>query len=558
MFGIPDSWDSSIGVIVPIPSYGGHHPLVTWSPCSQFVVVKTKEALEIRDALTFELLSTLPSTGLDTIAYSPDGRSLACSSGTFIGIWDIQTGGVVKQIQCNKLFGNPLVWLGDKGLIGTMEWSLDGGSISTMVWLSCTVTIDRYDVTSGTVLSPITLQSRYKPHLWAHGECFRVMTTAKDYKVYTIDIFEVGLTQTKIESFLIQLEEYYCQIEAFSPTTYHISVLIPGNNNRLLIMDICNSRGLLDAEGHFDSHCFSSNGSLFAASWLGSLHIWKYDNSRYIPWRKFEHPYSEHPPVLFSPASLSILCSCSTTLKLWRLDGPSVNSHPYRPLGMLLPPGIHLATAHGGEHTITLTNILLQTPSQFIDTGIEITQLVLTGNILLVVGSEAVEGLEEVEGSTVVVAWLLTEEGLVKGAGRRAGWSDSIWTVSTQRGFHNPLFSVEHETAIINSGETLHTYNTRTGEVLKPAEDPVPSNDRWYSLADIFDGFHDLYGGSDRVSWDHSQPTLKEGWIKDHEGKHRLWLPAEWKDGYRVEWFPGAATIQFRSSEHKPIIIKPY
>ena len=54
-------------------------------------------------------------------------------------------------------------------------------------------------------------------------------------------------------------------------------------------------------------------------------------------------------------------------------------------------------------------------PSQFIDTGLEILAIVLTGNVLLV------------RDSNIVVAWLLTEEGVLGGTfgERRMDRSDS-------------------------------------------------------------------------------------------------------------------------------------
>ena len=99
--GIPDSWEPS--TIISSPDYS-HESSVTWSPCSQFVATTTKVTVEIRDALTFGLSTTLQPTEPTSqltggLAYSPDGRSVAWFSDTTIIIWDIQTGGVVKEIQ---------------------------------------------------------------------------------------------------------------------------------------------------------------------------------------------------------------------------------------------------------------------------------------------------------------------------------------------------------------------------------------------------------------------------------------------------------------------------
>ena len=158
--GTPDSWDPSVA----IPN-SRHSSIfsVTWSPCGQFVAMRTEEAVEIRDALTSGLFSTLQPTEPTSEltggpTYSPDGRSIACVSGAMIIIWDIQTGGVVKEIQRDEAVGASLVW------------SLGGRAIGTMsryAWTApwCTWV---YDVALGTALSHIKLQSRGGPYLWAH------------------------------------------------------------------------------------------------------------------------------------------------------------------------------------------------------------------------------------------------------------------------------------------------------------------------------------------------------------------------------------------------------
>ena len=58
VIGIPDSWDPSTSVSTKHSRYLSS----TWSPCGRFVAAVTEEAMEIRDALTLELVSALQST----------------------------------------------------------------------------------------------------------------------------------------------------------------------------------------------------------------------------------------------------------------------------------------------------------------------------------------------------------------------------------------------------------------------------------------------------------------------------------------------------------------
>ena len=164
--GIADSWDSSIDI--PRQDDSSDHPI--WSPCSRFVATRVQGAMRIWDLLTAELLSTLQFServplSMYTPAYSPDGCSLACASDTGITIWDIQTGGVAKEIQYSP------------SRFPLLVWSLDGRSICVMDWEEFFYfTVQRFDVVSSTKKSSVESYSRFRPHLWAHEQSFRVMT----------------------------------------------------------------------------------------------------------------------------------------------------------------------------------------------------------------------------------------------------------------------------------------------------------------------------------------------------------------------------------------------
>ena len=266
--GTPESWAPSIG------AYGeGHYngPYI-WSPCGRFVAAQMGEAVEIRNQLTLELITTLHPTetiphSTGPLAYSPDGRSIACASYTAMIIWDVQTGGVTKAIQrsANNI---------------SLVWSSDGGTICTIDPADqVAFTVRVYDASSGTTLSPGTLQSRNRPHLWTDDRSFLVMTTMRDdYRGHTMNIFKVGSTLTKIRLFTFPLADR-ARIESFSPTVHRISTW---DGSTLRILDIQSSECLLDEPFELFSPCFSPDGSHFAAYQEDTLHVWKYDSSRYV------------------------------------------------------------------------------------------------------------------------------------------------------------------------------------------------------------------------------------------------------------------------------------
>ena len=540
--GTPDSWDPSVAI-----SDSRHFLILsaTWSRCGQFVVIPTEEIIEIRDALTSGLFSTLQPTEptselIHEPTCSPDGRSIACLSGAMIIIWDIQTGGVVKEIQRDAAGYTSLVW------------SLDGREIGAM---SCDPwTMRVYDVVLGTALSHIKLQSHDRPYLWAHSKSFRVATTRIEDEALVIDIFEAWPAITRIESFRIESLGQYDSIKSFSPTTYRASFGPP--DSRFLVLDIRSSECLLETEIHSRSHCFSSDGSFFAASSEDHIHIWKYIAGHYTPWREFPTQDRLNSDLQFSPTSSSILACYERNLRVWRLDIPptTLSTHD-RQCAAYSSLGVYVAAAKTNSSTVVITNLLSSTPSQLIDTGLEIRNLVLTGNILLVLDMES------------TTAWLLTEEGTVDGVpgDRMAGPSDSIWTVSIGWEPGTVTFSPERQIGAIwdRFGSSIRcVYHTRTGEII----DSYPASSYhacgWRDSSSALGWSHllhrDLHECSNHAedNWRVSKFTVERGWVKDPAGKHRFWVPVEWKTLNGARWYYDITTLQLRLLTDQSIIIK--
>jgi len=536
--------------------------------------------VEIRDALTLELLSTLQSTNVAArfrrgLAYSPDGRSLAgCTNATII-IWDTQTGGEVIVITC-EVAGDGL----------ELVWSLDGKTIGTISpRVSGTHTVRTYEISSGAMRSSSTVQSAGCTHFWAHDKSFRVATTAEDRKGQTISIFEVGSALSEIEPLHFRSQPNF---QAFSPTTHRISASANRTSDpELLILDLHDSRVLLRETGRYVDLTFSLDGSLFAAFAGDHLRIWRYASGQYTLWREFR----QAPMVLqFSPTLSSIL-GYTGVLHILHLDySPTVPAKESavtarsRPQDAFSPGSTFIATAHCGESTVTITNLHSQdpSPSQFIDTDLEISTILLTGNVLLV------------KGSDTVVAWLLTEKGAVDGivGNTRADRNDSLWEMSpdsdrqdTSSRDKNPSFwsrllqqergsrdgdgdgngdlgfSVGNGIAAIrrHNGHVIRVYHTGTGEILNSVEAPLRT---WYRfhhpLRDECDLYHrDLrkrYGPVEH-GWPVSQTTLQEGWVKDPEGKRRLWLHARWRSPKNdVEWLHNVTTLRLKTPSELVIV----
>ena len=202
-----------------------------------------------------------------------------------------------------------------------------------------------------------------------------------------------------------------------------------------------------------------------------------------------------------------------------------------------------------------------------VDTGLEILAIVLTGNVLLVKGSDA------------VVAWLLTEEGVVGGTfgQRRVDRNNSLWDMPYQ--VHPNLlsqqkeensdyeddedldFSVGGEIVVIRQyGDPIHLYNTNTGEILNL--DRVHQGIRYYFTNTKpwsgFDHYHmdtiESYEHPD-CGWPVSETNLQEGWVKDPEGKHRLRLHPRWRLSWNyVHWLGQVTTLQLQKSSELVVV----
>jgi WD40 repeat protein len=565
IIGTPDSWEPTSAV----PTNHSYYLSSTWSPCCQFVAVVAKEAVQIWDALTLKLLSIPHPTKATTrfrhgLAYSPDGYSLAACSDTGIIIWDTKTGGEVSNIEA-EITGE---WL-------ELVWSLDGkaiGTISPGGWSTFIVHV--YNTVTGAILSPGTLHSMGKPHIWACNNSFQVVVTPGDQKNQEIVIFEVGQTLKKTKSFPFQSHPRF---EAFSPKTHWASVSTSGDHHHdpeLIVLDVHNSEVLLKTTGSYRYHSFSPDANFFAAFTGDHLLIWSYTSGHYIQWREFQQT---PVPLQFSPTSSSILGYHGSLIHILHLDySPTVvtvestiTAHN-QPMDAFAPDGTYIATAYHGESTITITSLKSQTPfpAQFIDTELEISSMVLTGNVLLVNSSDK------------IVAWLLTEEGMVDGivGNTRADHNDSLWEISSQaltarwskifgqrnRGDDRKLeFSVADEIAAIKyGGFIIRAYHTSTGEVIKSTEVPQSHGRTWYQFLDPQQDGCNLYHcdqfkhqGPLDCEWSVSQAALQEGWVKDPEGKHRLWLHPSWRStDMNVNWLHNATTLRLKNPSELAII----
>jgi len=554
--GVSSSWKPA--------GINGNYGSYTWSPCGQFFAAQRPTSVEIRDTLTLDKHCTLQPTkpipkdlesidhSPNALAYSPDGHSLASCFGSTAIIWDIQTGGVIKEIECGAVDASP------KALV----WSLDGTTVGAIFpaevgsWI-----VVIYDTTSVNISTRI-VQSPYEPYLCPHGGSIWMMALSENKT--TINIFGIWPTVMvdPVKSYFVN----YIFSDG-SPLVMHQCGLLSGvSHNGVRCIYSIQTQGFLSTpHSFFTTISFSPHGNLLAASSIHEVHIWRLgENSQvYRQWKTFplwEAPGDAPRGLTFSPTSSSLLISRDGYLEVQPLDGFITHTPEKIPSIKFSSNGTYLVAAFKDKSTIVIIN-LFNNNLQLIDTNFAICQLTLAGNILFVGGS-----------SGCIAAWRLAAEGIVDRAPdiERVDHSSSLW-IKDQMG-SNVKFWANNQTGIIVGSDKTVYYDVKTGKEFKSPmpKIPLPSSSPWkdfYHDSDDTDfntwpsfSYYDLVECNDHPSKDNlpaSTPWYQEGWLMYPEGEyqHRLWLPTHWRTKWEeAHWLNEIKMLRFTTASGKVVI----
>ena len=541
VIGTPDSWDTAISLS------GGHgYGSCTWSPCGQFIAAPTVRGVEIRNPLTFELLTVLQSIEYTlSLAYSPDGRSLAqCDYSGGIVILDIQTGGVANKIRCNED-------------ITSLVWSLDGSMVAVTFGGRRLITgVETFNIFSGAQLLSEQFEAETSIYLWAHDKSFRLVKAVVDDIFITYTISEIGPTLIKIESSSLTTGFTSPTISeiTFSPSTHHLAVL---GYHYILVYDIRTSHRLLDYYGSPTSLQFSPDGSHFACGHDDRLWVFQCTPDSYtLLW---EYPFYQEfgSSLQFSPTSSSILSQHDGILQVRRLSDVPIASETLPQYTHISRSGRRIATAHRYSTTVSIIDLHSQAPPQYIDTGFSVWNLDIAGNVLVATGPNRATG------------WLLTEEGKVTGVfdDQRASSSDSEWTLHVpSMGNDRWDHSIEGVVGTVQVGhcdpqQPLY-YHIETGDVLEFPHELRNSRPTFPQLFVQGRLCHPLpttsYDTLLKDRWLVSNGTSPEAaWVIDPEGMRRFWVPVEWRKSWLPDgWHPKFTTLLGSTDECQSIVVK--
>ena len=552
VYGLHSSWDQPATIRDDWYTYA-------WSPCGQFFSRLLTDCVEVREALTLEKHSELhPIVPNDlcngALAYSPDGCSLAGYFGHVITIWDIQTGGVVKEIEPR----------GTSHLPESLVWSLDETTISTISKDEEAWVVSTYDVASEAEISTSMLLSRSPPCIWPHNNTVQAMTIlVNENNQAIINILKAHPIPTNelIESFPTKLKFNNAPQISFSPSTYRISVT---DRCSIFVFNIWNPTVMLQKKGRFHGSWFSPDGMFLAASRNGVIHVWKYtpEQARYIQWGEFpsldEEEYPKRQMCEFSPHSSSMLVFRGNYLELQHLEVP-----PTDPLTdvdhyhTFSADGAYVVTAAVDGDVITITNLHNNSSVSF-DMGLNVNGLALTGNVLLI------DSFKEFSG------WLITAEHTL----------DRVLVFGDIECCEQPEvhFWAEGSVGILKPSSiercSLHVprdyiyYNTETGEELEFLPTEAPLYPPWKRL-EMHGSPHEdpdpliyspLLHDKD-LSEGHllvSKPWYDGGWVKYPEGEyqHQFWLPNRWRPDLYYAYWLGKFTVLQMDTAGGLVIIK--
>ena len=162
-----------------------------------------------------------------------------------------------------------------------------------------------------------------------------------------------------------------------------------------------------------------------------------------------------------------------------------------------------------------------------------------------------------------VVVWLLPEEVI---ADTRVGRSGSVWAVSSPFPPKVLGLKAKGQVGVIGAdGIPPFVYHTETGDALDGGHETLSFSPTWLSLYGLTDPWENLYLRHQNLPQEfppvedglpNLRAVIETGWVLDREGRHKFWVPAEWRRSWNINnWHPDIMTL-FASVDGRPVIIK--
>ena len=572
----------------PVVATAYHNDPVTlaaWSPCDTLIAVVRSGAVEVRDAVTLNPLSTFrsPPGFRALLTFSPDSRLLTQLTHEGPVTWDLQTGGSIRATLPKGL---------SSGFSDTSStYSVDGKILAIPCWDKSrqATFIATYDLFSLCTYPHPVPEGRLLNPIWTHGEFLRFATV----KPGQITIWQVEFTlehpPQAVES--LPSPDEIADTDAFTgylflPALSRLAVTL---HPTLLVWDARDSKFLLKPlSGCARRMTFSSDGRFFAyilVTDCDEVHVRKESPAGYILHQKAVFPsIPSSAGLLLSPNGESIITFIRSTIHLWHTKHSILPSDP-TPVGRaenfiigFSPDEASATFARRTGNTVTVIDLQSRDTRLTIDTGLEVICLGVNGSTIAVVSDEK------------VVSWNLV-------AGKaRANVDDSVWMPPPDllpQGFHYALVSPDLSRVIAFQQHSkprhsyLKMYDTSTWKCLASTTvEGVLLSEPWFTpdgreiwrtgspirpsplgLRIIDEGKSGIIklqplegtelppGG---LPWRSSRgfEVTDDGWILSSTQKRLLWLPHGWRSGERSRRWTGRFLGLGHAELNEPVILE--
>ena len=367
--GLQVSWDPVVATVYD----QGFDEVAVWSPCNRFIAVAKRGAVEIRDVITLNLISSFESPSPTwALGFSPDSRFLTqFYEGTMVTC-DLQTGISVITASPEELVikchDSPPAYSKDGKMLAADYFNTNDNTLIITHNFSTTRT-HSYCVSEGDPISPP----------WTHGEFLRFATV----KSGCITIWQVDFTFTHppepVESLPAPDEFIKRKASAeilFLPTISRLALAL---TETLLVWDVRGSKLLLKTSASYPSRMlFSSDGRFLACAHSDSfeIHIWKESPAGYIIHRKLR--FDERPRSLLSPNGKSIILLGNSIIRLLHTEDPILSTRPTLDMAQnsfilkFFPDDALAAFVRDSEKVVTILDLQSGNPRFEIDTGMRV------------------------------------------------------------------------------------------------------------------------------------------------------------------------------------------
>ena len=390
--GLQASWDPVVATVYD----ERFDNKAVWSPCNRFIAVVKLGGVEIRDAMTLNLISNFQSPSYTwALSFSPDSRFLTHFYEGTVVTWDIQTG--VSVITTSPELPSVRQWN------YSPAYSMDGKMLAREC---CDGKGENFIVThdfstSHTYTHRVSEGHAVSP-IWTHGEFLRFATV----KSGCITIWQTEFTLTPPPEVVESLpapdeltDEEAIAESLFLPTISRLAIAL---RNTLLVWDVRDSKRLLKVSPPYRiGMSFSSDGRFFACLLQrgvdGGIRIWKESPAGYIIHRKltFDDLYGGPLPRL-SPNGESIILLGNSMIHLLHTEDPILSTRPTLDMAQdsfILKFFLNDALAAFMRHSknvVTILDLQSGNPRLEIDTGMEVICLGVAGDTVVVADQEKI------------------------------------------------------------------------------------------------------------------------------------------------------------------------